>query len=301
MKKEQGQATILAALIIPFLFILFGLVIDYAYVVDEQARLQIALDRGVFAGAARLSHVMNQISEQNWEIHKGFTDLFKNFDRNSQQSMDECEQRVKDLENNQAIAQFENIEDMIANGYAEADQVARSVIGANFPEASYDVLYGKPGERLFETIDRASSGQSDEEGDQIRRDLICGNISGMVFDPEGTDSKTNKDLLSYTYSNKNYVGILARLVGEPKVPLFSTMLGKLRITAVSAAQPYGGSVKRFALLATEDADIETSRGRAIEEAKKFGKPLWFRPAMVPVSAAMAVAGMEQADDETYMH
>ena len=303
MTKDRGQITVFVAFIVPFLFILLAVSINYALLVHKRIGLQVALDRGVFAGSARLAHVMNLISEENWAIHKGFKDLMDNFGPNSQQSIDECVQRVKDLENNQTIAQFQNIEELIANGYLEADLVARGVIAANFSGAVYEPLYGRPGERLFEVIDEPSDfkGNTDEEGDEIRRDLICGNIAGMVFDPSDTNSQENKDLLSYTYGNRRYVALIGSLTYQYKAPLLGSFFDgpPVTVTALSAAQPYGGSIKRFALLADEYKTLEESREAAVNEAKIFGRPLWFRPALVPVALAAEAAGLEDLDYETY--
>lgn len=253
-KAEDGQTTIFIVMIVPVLIIIFMFVIDFGLLVDSKLRLQIALDRGLFAGSARLAHIMNDIALENRTIFESFLKVDKNAADSSWQS-GECQNRVNELKNRQD-AGLENIDRMISAGYNEAHAVAEAVALANYKYAEYAPLFGMPGTPLFQIVmgGRPTSDgkdqidESSETGELIRKNIVCGNISGLVFDPSDVKATENPNILKYIYQNGESVGIAAELGANFTPPLAGRMFGGSRIKAISAARPYGGSIKDFALL-----------------------------------------------------
>lgn len=292
VNNEKGVFVFLVALLIPVLAALAMIAINFGTFINTKMKLQVTSDRAVYAGAVKLSETMNKIAEENWKIYKAFLKVDKNFGPNSQQSVDECKKRVAEMESTQDVAEFQNIEEMIQNGYADANKSASDVAKAMFNGAAFAPIYGIPGERLFDLID---SEVRDKDGDEMRRDVICGNIEGLVFDPNDVESKNNQKLLKYTYKNSNYVGLIGKLSYKFKFPFTTKYFSEsIDINAVSAGQPFGGSIKRFALLADETDSVD----EAVTKAKEI--PLWYKPAMVPVSLAIALGGINQ-NGEIYFH
>lgn len=290
------------ALVMPVIMLLVGFAVDYGALVDSKIRLQIAADRAVFAGAAKLSFIMNKISEKNWGIYQAFLKVDKNFGPNSQQSLDECVKRVKEMENNQTTLIYEDIEDLLQNAYRDAHSVAEDVAKANFATAKYLPVYGAVDKKLFDVLDGGGE-KTDEDGDEIRRDIVCANISGIVFDPKKVETKNNEKLLKYTYGDRSYVALIAELRTLFHPPLAGKFFGPIEMTAVSAGQPYGGSMKKFGLLAKEweGRSIEQVKDDAMHASQNGERALWFRPALVPVEVALSAAGIDEERDEKYFH
>lgn len=294
IKNEQGQLTILMALIVPVLFALVAFLVNYFYLVDTKMKLQVAADRAVFAGAAKLAYSMNQIAEENWAVYKAYRKVWGNFDKNSQ-SGNECPQRVKEMDNTQQTAWRQNIEDIVTNAYGDAIAVANSVMAANFPEtdghtaAVYDSIYGKQDDRLFEMVDDLNSDQ--------KNDVICGIIEGVVFAPKEVKEDTQENKLKYLFLDQGFVALVGRLTAQVYPLLMKDIFGPegITINATAAAQPYGGSMKNFALQETDT--IEQARNAAAEGVEA-GKPYLFRPALVPVRA---VIGEMDLGDGIYAH
>jgi hypothetical protein len=193
------------------------------------------------------------------------------------------------------------MDELINIAYEEAENAATEVAKANYPQAVYQTVFGLPGERLFEVHDKGDPGLSndskevDDEGIEIRSDVICSNIEGMVFDPKDVSTEENDRLLELTYTNKRYAGVIADLSVDFVPPIAPDLFGTITLKTTAGAQPYGGSVKRFGLLAKETSTLEEARGRA-QELIDAGKPYWFRPALVPVYMAKAFAEMEDEDN-----
>ncbi len=305
MKQSSGQVTVFIALAVPFLAALLLSVVNFGLLVDSKIRLQIAADRAVYAGAAKLSQVMNEIAKDNWAIYKSFNKVDQNADYSSWQS-GECQNRVNELKNNQS-ATLASIDDLRANGYRDANIVAENVAKENYGSVNYAPLFGEPGRPLFQIVDWGKS--TDDEKNQydgssdskelIAKNIICGNVSGIVFDPDDVKTNDNANILKYTYKNAEYVGLISKLSAKFNAPLLSNVFGSFNITATAAAQPYGGSIKRFALLAESTSSVD----EAVEQAKVLaqdGKPYWFRPALVPVTLAAGIAKVEITGEESYL-
>lgn len=306
MRRERGQISVLFVLLIPVLFVLVALVVNYSVLIDSKIRLQIAADRAVFAGASKLAYIMNMVSEENWKIHRAYKDLVDNFNPNSQQSIDECKKKVKEMSGLQAEAQFGAMDELINAAYEEAENTAVSVAGANYKGAVYTTVFGLPGERLFEIRDKGDPGYSDDsqefdsEGVKIRADVVCSNIEGAVFDPSDVSDFNNDRLLSVTYGDRNYVAVIAKLSADFVPPIAANIFKPFKIETSAAAQPYGGSIKRFGLLAGETETLSEARGEA-QKLIEAGKPYWFRPALVPVYMAKAFAGIEEGFNEEIVY
>ena len=66
---------------IPLLTAALLLIVDMGRIALTRARLMAATDRAAYAGAASLAHDLNQIAASNWEIHKAYRDLRKDFEK----------------------------------------------------------------------------------------------------------------------------------------------------------------------------------------------------------------------------
>jgi phage tail protein X len=235
---------------------------------------------------------MNQIAQENWAINRAFRKVEDNFDPNSQQSTGECDQRVTEMLNTQTTA-GDKIRAMIDGAYGEASVVVNDVLAANYPGASFTPIFGSAGEPLLDVIDIG-----DEYGEQ-RRDITCSNISGFVFSPEGYESKTKAKHLRYLFmSPESFVGLAGMFEADFAALFLPGLFGKIGLKAVSAGQPYGGSIKHFALI--EKDKVEEAIGEA-QGLAEDGGAYWYRPALVPLERFYERIGMEMPDGEIYYH
>lgn len=233
MKKEKGQIMVFAALLFPAFTALIIFAVNFGFLIFFELKLQMAADRAALAGALRLAEIMNGITEENKIINDAFLNLEKNFKSNSQQSIGECEARVAEMKNIQGEA-LQNIETMLVSAYEDANAAASEAAQGHFPDVRYETLFGLPGDRLFSVGD-------------VRKDIVCGNIKGAFVDPSNVESKNNQGLLEYLYSNREYVALACRISFDFRPPFMKGLFGDSPIEAVSAAQPYGGSISPFIL------------------------------------------------------
>jgi hypothetical protein len=305
MKNQQGQVSIFFILIVPALVIVFLIVVDFAVLIDSKIKLQVALDRGLFAGAARLAYLMNRVAEENWLIRKSFLKVDKNAAVKSWQA-GECQNRVNELKSTQKEA-LDNIDDLIETAYSSAFDVARNLTEINYKGSHYKPIYGKPEELLFGLIESGkNSGDGKNQLDPqdkkelIRKNIICGNIEGVVFDPNSVNVSENQNVLTYSMKSGEQVGLVSTLSALVKLPFIGDIFKPVAIEVIGAAQPYGGSIKRFAFLAGEweDLSLEETMARAEEESQDGERAIWYRPLLVPVELFSEFVGLDLNNEDS---
>jgi hypothetical protein len=96
MTSCSGSMTIALAIVTPLLMALLALVVNVGMLLHSRAKLQIATDRGVYAGAASIAHDMNRIARANWEIHSEYARLEDWLNGTSEPSEDEINNRFSE-------------------------------------------------------------------------------------------------------------------------------------------------------------------------------------------------------------
>lgn len=304
MRDQNGQVAIFFILIVPAIIIIFLIVVDFTVLIDSRIKLQIALDRGIFVGAAKLAYLMNRIAEENWIIRKSFLKVDKNAATRSWQA-GECQNRVNELKNTQKEA-LDNIDDLIETAYSSAYEVAKDLTDINYKGSHYESIYGKPGDLLFGLIDSGKDlgdgkNQLDPEDEKelIRKNIVCGNIEGVVFDPNNVNASENQNILTYSLKSNDSVGLISTLSAVVRPPFIGNIFEPVVIHAAAAAQPYGGSIKKFAFLAGEweDLSIEETKTKAEEESKDGKMAVWYRPSLVPLELFSEFVGLKLNNED----
>jgi hypothetical protein len=232
--------TTFAALIMPVIVLLMAMVINAGHIVDSKIKLQIAVDRSAYAGAAKQAHIMNWMAAQNWEIQKKFLDLKKELEDNSTQSEEQGRRRFNHIR--QEINDIaENMDDWSVNGMAASKAVADAMALANYPNAR---PLNPPLYSPMLTL------RNDLEDKQYQK-LEWHGMQGLFVDPENHNSASDKIL---TYLIKDDIPIVrweTRLLAPIPSGFLTATLNyffpyELKLNAVSMAQPHGGSIRECA-------------------------------------------------------
>lgn len=283
-KRQSGSITVWMTCVILVFVVIALFFINTMILVDTQIGLQGAIDRGVYAGAAYLSHVMNEVAELNWKFRKEYRDAKKELSSYSNENMKVIEDRIKVLNNNQA-AIVQEMESLLSRGYAKAHLIAEDVAKENLarmPQLT-SVLYRKEYGlgQMFQMVDDFESGKY-----LSKEKITPSEITGPVYDPENYNdsSFTLRKYLKKRTSSDDYVALSGSVIAKFKPPFLSGFFaGKngVRLGAIAAAQPYGGSIKEFA---QDDS-------KTLEEAKN-NEIYFYHPEFVPVKLVVEEADVE---------
>lgn len=286
IKNKDGQLVVWLILTFPVIIVIFAFFVNTIVVIDAKMRLQAAVDRGAYAGAAVLAHMMNEVAARNWLFRKAYLDKQSHFDKASNENKDWIENQVKELANIQDSL-YAEMSKLLADGYVKAHDMAKRVAERNLEEmphlvfARYVSLYGDEGELVFQMTDDFNV--SDGYKNKVR--VRPAGIEGVVFDPN--------DKKSYEYTVRKYLkkddsyyaaiasGIEA-WIRPPLLPDFFTQSGAVRFRVAAAGQPFGGSIKDFAHTSAED----------LNDALSAGKDLLYHPAIVPLKAVRGDINVE---------
>lgn len=228
--------TTFAALIMPVIILLMAMVINTGHIVDSKIRLQIAVDRAAYAGAAKQAHIMNWMASQNHEIHKKYSDLKKELEDNSKQSVEEGRRRFNSVK--QEINNiWSEMNRWSGQGMVKAAEVSDAVARANYARG-YPMH--PPQYRNMLLL------RDDLRPEQIQT-LKFDGMKGIFVDPTDHDSKDDR-ILSYLIKDERpTVRWMTRLQADlPTGFLTKTLnalIGGMKLNAASAAQPHGGSIE----------------------------------------------------------
>lgn len=239
MRSNVGSMTIALAIVTPLLLALLALVVNVGMILHARAKLQVATDRGVYAGAASLAHDMNQIARANWEIHSEYARLEDWLNGTSEPSEEEINNRFSEARARQA-EYFSRILDINAEMFGRAVEVARSVTAANVPDAEFVPFFEPPADGLMQI--------GGEDDDEHYGYLSGSDIEGTTFDPESYDVEDPEETLRYFEKNDGRSLFFGGWVlSKSPAPIFTSLFGgSSELAAAAGAQPYGGSIRAFA-------------------------------------------------------
>lgn len=252
MRSERGSIAVWLIGIFPVVALLFVLFINVITLIDTNIRTQGAVDRGVYAGASYLAHVMNRVSELNAEFRDEYLEKKKSFEEMSEDSAEWIEKQIQELGKNQATLK-EEMSRYLEEGYARAHDISKELVKENLKgeillsELHYAPLYGIPGIQMFQMINDWDA----EEGQFMNREeLRPTEITGLSIDPENY-SEHSYEVATYLIKHPGeFVAIAGRLdttFRSPLMPNFFDHKDGLRLHFFSAAQPAGSSIKEYAL------------------------------------------------------
>lgn len=244
MRSNVGSISIVLAIVAPLLVALMVLVVNVGVLLHARTKLQIATDRGVYAGAASLAHSLNEIARKNWEIHSEFARLKRDLDDDTQTDEPQVEQQIGDARARQVFL-YEEMNGINAAMLAGAVNQAVSVIAANIPGAFFE-----PFESVLESNVLDLSRIEDAEGSGGVYDEVVGAdiVGDLVFDPESYEIQEPVRMLRYLYNTRmREVFFGGRVAVLSAVPIFPSLFGgAVTLRAAAGAQPYGGSIEEFA-------------------------------------------------------
>lgn len=248
IKNPDGQLAVFMVLVLPLFALFLAFFVNIILLIDARISMQGAVDRGAYAGAGYLAHVMNEVAIRNRLFNEAYLNKEKEFGSKSKVTKEWIDKRIKELRSIQSRLLTEmNI--LSEEAYGKAHEVAKDVIArnqGNRPQLKFttytDKFYKSRKERAFKIID-----DCDDSGNCVNHTLLGGTeISGNDFDPTGHEDYSF-DVLKYLIKDGSYVAIVSGAELEFNAPLLPEYLGgkKLRLRAIAAAQPYGGSIKKF--------------------------------------------------------
>lgn len=257
MLNQKGSiTTMLIMIFFPVLFTLMLLLVNVITMVDTKIMLQGAVDRGVYAGASSLAGTMNEVARINRSFRDEYLAKKKEFDSKSEDSAEYIEKRIAELRQNQSSL-YDNMNDLLDAGYARAHEISESVIRSNIIKMPlmanwrYLNLYKGPEEKLFEMTDDVGVNNT-----YLNRELFLPvEIEGISYDPNKYKLHRYEVQKYLIKDSVNYVAIAGGVKGRfvpPLLPRFFSKDGAVEFRVAAAAQPYGGSIKEYALSGEQD-------------------------------------------------
>lgn len=239
MRSELGSMSIALAIVTPLLVALLAVVVNVGMLLHARAKLQVAADRGVYAGAASIAHDMNRIARANWGIHSEYARLEDWLNGTSEPSEEEINNRFSEARARQAEL-FAQIRDINAGMFGKAVEVAGGVAAANVPGVEFVPFFDPPEDGMMQI-----GGQEDDEHYGY---LSGADIEGTTFDPESYDVEAPEEVLKYLEKNDGRSLFFGGwVISQSRAPIFSSLFGGAsEIAAEAGAQPYGGSIRAFA-------------------------------------------------------
>lgn len=229
--NQKGSVVLFFMMVLPVLLLFLIATLDFSLQVFTKIKLQAALDQATFVGGQVLTSKLNKIAEKNGEVHKAFTDLKKHFSQSSRDTLAEAQNYVKSIKKKQESL-YEEMQELEANAYQEALAKADAVFHKTFPHVSLIPVYQSPFGIDVGTF----------------QEFGFDEIDGVLWDP--TKYKKNVEIFTVREAfNKNpraqvALALAAEVFKSPTISKYFRLKPPLR--AVSAAQPYGGSIWHYA-------------------------------------------------------
>lgn len=269
MLAQRGNVTIFIAIITPVMIAMLALIVNVGMLLYSRVKIQIAADRGAYAGAAVLAHALNQIAIADWKIHHEYVELEKWLSSTSERSKDEIKKRMDETKQRQGDL-IDEINQINTSMFESAVITAQSVSSANYSGSEF-MPFALPNlEGMFRI------GLTEEEGAHFG-DVSGANIMGQTFDPDSYEIGDKMQMLRYVEKTPQADVLFGGWVkGISPTPVMLNIFGESSdLLAAAAAQPYGGSISEFAQV-KPDAD---------EPPNVLARELLYRVAFVPVNFA----------------
>ncbi|MFH1830382.1 MAG: Tad domain-containing protein [Pseudomonadota bacterium] len=267
--NQRGSITVLLFAAIPLMAAALLLVIDMGRIAVTRARLQAAVDRAAYAGAASLAHSLNTMAAENWNIHKAFRDLRAEFAQDTQKDRETAQQHIGEYEAKRDKA-FSNIEATLL------------AMGDRAKEAAADTLFSNTSDLETEIedlsvrgdIDLADDAKPEEQEESLDYGYVTG--GGSFLDPEKVKEESY-DAFKYRIKRTDPNVSLGIYATSEVTPLMLGVLAEdpVEVHAASAAEAFGGSLEEFAQKETDDLD------EAEEETFDEGYDALYRSAIIP--------------------
>lgn len=267
IKNKRGSIVVLVSMSIILMVGALALIIDIGRIALARARLQAAVDRAAYAGAASLAHSLNNIAVANWEINKAFRYLDENLTRPSEERPKTADELIDEynvkVENAQA-----KMNDEIAAMQGRAENAASAELSANFPQAQSNI-------NVRTGVELNIYAEPDEQWKTLNYGSITGGSSTM--DPADVETGSY-DALKYM-KKKTQTDALVGIYAEAKVQplMLRAALGdSVAVYADSAGEAYGGPIEGLALRGGDSVDDAAS----IVEDDRYDS--LYRAAIVPM-------------------
>ena len=243
VNSETGSIAALILFAVPLFVTMLALVVEGGRVALARARLQTAVDRAAYAGAAAVAHAFNGIASDNWRIHKAWRDLSEDFEADTQQDEDAARQRFE-LYEEERDAALCGIERQVETVEERAEEAALETFEVNAPLAEAGISTRVDVE-LDDDFDR------DEQWGRPG----YGYVTGPVFtDPESVESG-EFEALKFLVKRPGEGASVGVFGSQKLTPLVMPgIFGPAEVRAASASQAYGGSVEGFARKKTGSLD-----------------------------------------------
>lgn len=236
--NQKGQVVILFALLIPFFVLLLVLTVQFSEIVFAKIKLQATLDRAVFAGASYLTETLNQIALSNRKVHQEFLNLKKRFKEGMKQNTPAAKKEIEKTWKIQNQIFDDEMLPQVQEARAKAWTITSQIVQKEFPQARLIPLSDTP-LRI---------------GEGITEEFSFAEIKGVTFDPKGYRRVPKNGFEARVAFVKDFETPVVLSAGVEWKGWFKTPF-----QAISAAQPYGGSLWRYALEGSENFFYRTAR------------------------------------------
>ncbi len=265
IKSKRGSIFVLVLATIPLMVVALAFVIDLGQLIHARVSLQSSVDRSAYAGAASLANSLNGIAKENWNIHRAWRDLDRDFGSDSQRNRNTAGRRYSQYEMERDHA-LNGMDVIVRESCFRAKSMAEETLFMNDSKATSEVL--------LSGCDRAPGASPEEvERERVGFSYITG---GTFIDPDDVDHGSY-EALKYLRraSEPAMIAVSAEEVVRPL--LLKSIFGEvLSIQAFSAAQAFGGSIEHFAQKGSE----------TIEEAERLlgggGEDDLYRMSLIPL-------------------
>ena len=239
LRDCSGFSFVILMMMVPAIVAGISAVIVIGQISIAKMRLQIAVDRGAYAGAMTLARSLNDIASANSMIRRAFESIRGDFENDMQQSESAARERIDEYQAEVAL-EFQKISEILEQAPEKARFHALSVAIANAPESEIQISM----DSNFIISDRAVP---DLQQFTLGYDFVEGS---NFADPDDVGHGSFK-ALSHLIKERRFDGWVAMAASQRVVPLSlaNSYGGDFALVAVGAAKAYGGSLEKYALSA----------------------------------------------------
>jgi len=227
MKNNKGHVFVLFLFFLVTFAFVTAAIAEFSRIVFYKMKLQGALDRGTYAAASFMTEILNEWDLTNREVHELFLEVEEKLDdKTSQPTTEKARDHVKNLWQDQNRL-YDAMDEKSRALYAAALEIAQNEVQKELPSAQLVPLYESP--------------LSIREGPH--RDFAFDKVNGTLFDPTGHKRIGKTELEARIGFVKDPSKTVAAVFGaELQIPKWKPVM-----RAVSAAQPFGGSLWNYAV------------------------------------------------------
>lgn len=258
----RGSSLIILMMTVPVFVAAISAVVLIGQVSLAKMRLQIAADRGAYAGAMSLAKSLNELAAANRTIHRAFESIKNDFASDMQQSQSAARERIDKYQSDIGL-EFQKVAKILSLAPDLARAHALAVAMANAPASE------------IETGINADFAISDRIDPEVQwRRLSYDFVEGSNFaDPEDL-GHGSFEALSHLIKERRFDGWVAVGTSQRITPLSlsDSYGGDFVATATAAAKAYGGSIANYAL--SEHENYQTLPGEILPDSL-------YRAVMIP--------------------